>query len=597
MSPAKNQTEQVQRTKGGAFLLESIPPDQVFIPEDFTEEQRLIAGMTEAFIKNEVTPNIEEIEHQNFELTVELLRKAGTLGLLGTDIPEEFGGMGLDKVSSMLAAEKISAGMSFSVSLTAHTGIGTWPIVFYGTEAQKRRYLPKMATGEWLGAYALTEPGSGSDALAARTRADLSDDGRYYLLNGQKMWITNAGFADLFITFAKVAGEQFSCFIVERGFPGFNTGKEEIKMGIKGSSTRALMFENVPVPVENLLGEIGKGHLIAFNCLNLGRLKLAASAIGAGKICVDQAVRYARERKQFGRAIGEFGLIQHKLAEMAIRTWACESMVYRTSGLIDRGLSLLDPDDRDGRIKAIGEYAIECAINKVAASEGLDYVADEMLQIYGGNGYSAEYPAERAYRDARINRIFEGTNEINRLLITDMLLRRAMKGELPLFAAARKLIEELLSFPPLEEDSDGPLRSEARAIENSKKIALLVAGAAAQRYMQALAEEQEIVGAISDIVIDVFTMESAFLRTRALLSRRGEADTRPYVGMVQTLVSDALQRIEANGRTALAAVNEGDTLRTQLGALKRLARHPPVNTIAARRGIARRLLEAGRYPF
>ncbi len=583
--------------KGGSFLLESVPADQIFIPEDFTEEQKLIAQTSEEFISNEVVPNADEIEHQNFEVTIDLLRRAGQLGLLGTEVPEQYGGVDLDKVSSMLVAEKLAGGQSFSVSYGAHNGIGTTPIVYFGTEEQKKRYLPRLATGELLAAYALTEPGSGSDALGAKTRADLSPDGRHYVLNGQKMWITNSAFADIFITFAQVGGDKFSCFIVERSYPGVSTGKEEKKMGIKGSSTRALTLENVPVPVENVLGEIGKGHLIAFNCLNIGRLKLAASVIGGCKLCINHAVNYAKERRQFGKSIGEFGLIKHKLAEMAIKTWIGESMVYRTSGLIDDALATVNPDDQLARMKSIEEYAIECAINKVMASEYLDYVVDETMQIYGGNGYSAEYPAERAYRDARINRIFEGTNEINRLLTTSMLLRRAMKGELPLLSAAQKLANELLAFPALEEESDELFAAEERVVENAKRITLMVAGLAAQKYMQALAEEQEIVGAISDMVMETFAMETGLRRAQAVVSRKAEAAGQSCTDMARVFINDALPRLESHAKTALAAIAEGDTLRTQLAALKRLTRHTPINTITARRRIADRLLESGRYAF
>lgn len=595
MTAAKIQERRM--IKGGAFLIEDVRPEQIFIPEDMTDEQKLIAQTTEEFIQKEVMPNAEEIEHQNFEVTIDLLRKAGSLGLLGVDVPEEYGGMDLDKVSSMLVAEKFAGGQSFSVSHGAHTGIGTSPIVYFGNEEQKQKYLPGLASGELLAAYALTESGSGSDALGAKTRADLSPDGKHYILNGQKMWITNAAFADIFITFAKIDGDKFSCFIVERGYPGVSTGKEEKKLGIKGSSTRALMLENAPVPVANLLGEEGKGHLIAFNCLNLGRLKLAAGVVGGSKICITHSARYAKERKQFGRSIGEFGLIKHKLAEMTIRTWINETMVYRSSGLIDETLATVDRGDPAARMKVIEEFAIECAINKVTASECLDYVVDEMLQIFGGNGYSAEYPAERAYRDARINRIFEGTNEINRLLTTGMLLRRAAKGELPLLQAAQKLAGELLSFPALEEESDGLFAAEEKVLENTKKIALLVTGAAVQKYLQALTEEQEIVSAISDIVMDVYAMESGLRRAQVLVDRRGEKEAQPFIDIVKTFVGDALPRVESNAKTALAAISEGDMLRTHLAALRRLTKYMPTNAIAARRRIADRVLEAGKYPF
>ncbi len=581
--------------KGGGFLLQETPPERVFIPEEFTDEHRMIAHTTEEFVKNEVTPHLEEIEHQNLELVVDLLRKAGQLGLLAAGIPEKYGGLGLDKISLTLIMEKLAGVSSFSVSHGAHTGIGTEPLVYFGTEEQKRKYLPKLATGELLAAYALTEPGSGSDALGAKTRADLSPDGRHYILNGTKMWITNAGFADLFTVFAKVNGEQFTAFLVERTFPGFTVGREEKKMGIKGSSTCALNLDNVPVPVENVLGEIGKGHKIAFNSLNLGRLKLAAGCVGGCKVAFDHAVSYAKERHQFGRAICEFGLIKHKLGEMVIRTWVNESMVYRTTRMIDEALEGIDVDDMPAQMKAIEEYAIECAINKVMASEALDYAVDEMVQIYGGYGYSQEYPAERAYRDARINRIFEGTNEINRLLTTDMLLRRAVKGRLPLIPAARALKDELLAGPSLQEDEDEWLGAEKRLLANSKKVALLIAGMAMQKYMEALAEEQEIVGDISDIVMDVYAMESALLRTLKLIAQRGPEATSLQMDITRTYINDAVERIAARARRALAAIAEGDELRTYLGALRRLTRHTPINTVATRRRIADAMIEAGRY--
>ncbi|MBI3952239.1 MAG: acyl-CoA dehydrogenase family protein [Acidobacteria bacterium] len=587
--------EEKTLVKGGAFLLEEAPPEQVFTPEEFTDEHRMIAQTTEAFMKNELLPNAEEIEHQNFELVIDLLRKAGGLGLLSAGIPEKYGGLGLDKISGMLIMERLAGVGSYSAAHGAHTGIGTEPIVYFGTEEQKHRYLPKLATGEWIAAYALTEPEAGSDALAGKTRADLSPDGRHYILNGTKMWITNSSIANLFITFAKVNGEQFTAFIVERNSPGFTIGKEEKKMGIKGSSTCALNLDNVPVPVENVLGEIGKGHKIAFNSLNLGRLKLAAGCVGGCKLSFNSALQYAKDRRQFGKAIAEFGLIKHKLAEMVIQAWVHESMLYRVARLIDEALEGIDVDNTDAQMKAIEEYAVECAINKVMASEALDYVVDEMVQIFGGNGYSQEYPAERAYRDSRINRIFEGTNEINRLLTTGMLLRRAVKGELALIPAAKRLRDELLAFPALEEESDELLGAEKKIVANSKKVALFIAGTAMQKYMEALTDEQEIVGAISDTVMEIYAMESALLRTLKLVEARGEEANRLPIDITQTTISDAIERIEAAAKRALAAMSEGDELKMQLAALRRLTKHIPINTVAARRRIADAMIQAGRY--
>ncbi len=583
------------RQRGGSFLIRETSPEEVFTPEDFTDEHRMIARTAEEFMEREVIPYAEQIEHQDLEVTVELLRRAAAVGLLAADIPERYGGLGLDKVSSMLISEKLAANSSFAVSHGGHTGIGTLPIVLFGTVEQKQKYLPKLASGEWLSAYALTEPEAGSDALAGKTRADLAPDGRHYLLNGSKIWITNAGFAHLFITFAKVRGEHFSCFIVHRDTPGLTIGQEEKKMGIKGSSTRALLFENARVPVENVLGEIGKGHKIAFNVLNLGRLRLGASCVGGCKVGLTAALQYAKQRRQFGRPICEFGLIKHKLAEMAIRTWVAESAVYRTAGLIDAALAGLDEDDQPARMQAVEEYAIECAINKVVGSEFADYVADEAVQIFGGNGYSAEYPVERYYRDARINRIFEGTNEINRLLITGMLMRRALSGHLLLLPAIQRTLQEVLapSMPEIEDES--PLGRERHLVAQAKKIALLVAGAAAQKYREQLTEEQEIVGAISDMVIEIFLMESALLRALKLNARRGPEASTLQQDIARTYIQDAMGRIELLARQALSALAEGDELRLHLAALRRLSKFTPMNTIAARRRIADALIQAGRY--
>ena len=591
------------RNRGGGFLIEERLPDEVFTPEDFTEQHRLIAETTEQFMRNEVLPRWDEIEHQEPGPTPKLLRQASELGLLSIDVPERYGGMELDIASSLIATERIAECASFATSYSAHASIGTLPIVYFGTEAQKRKYLPRLATGEMIAAYCLSEAAAGSDALAARTRATLSSDGKHYLLNGEKMWITNAGFADLFIVFAKVDGEKFSCFIVEKDSPGLSTGAEEKKMGIKGSSTRALILENVPVPVENLLGEVGRGHIIAFNILNVGRLRLAAGCIGGAKQALQYAVGYARERRAFGKAIAEFGLVQEKLAEMAARIYAGESIVYRTAGLIDSLLA--EAKTGTPAYKAMEEYAVECSINKVCLSEMLDYVADECVQIYGGYGYHQDYPAERSYRDARINRIFEGTNEINRLVITNMLLKRATSGQLGLMDAARRPMDEAASgsSPSAGASSGGPLADpladDKRLVAAAKQVALMVAAIAFQKFTGTLADQQEIVAAISDIVIAAFTMESALLRTEKMAARPGPASPEDRLAhataMTRLLIHTSMDRLEQRARTALAAIAAGDALRTQLAVLHRLARRDPIDTIGLRRQIAAHLIRQGKY--
>ncbi|MBL8148564.1 MAG: acyl-CoA dehydrogenase family protein [Blastocatellia bacterium] len=583
--------------KGGSFLIKDTSASDVFTPEDFTEEQRMIAQTTYDFVQGEVVPNIGELEHKNFDIAVDLLRKAGKLGLLSVDIPEKYSGLGLDKVCSMLVGENLALYGSFAVTHGGHTGIGCWPIIYFGTEEQKSHYLPKFATGELIGAYALTEPHSGSDALAAKTRAVLSEDGKYYILNGTKMWITNAGFADVFITFAKVDGDKFSCFIIEKTFPGVSTGKEEHKMGILGSSTRTLELQDARVPAENLLGEIGKGHIIAFNVLNLGRFKLGAAAVGGSKAAIKDSVAYALERHQFGKPIASFGAIKQKLAEMAIRTYALESMVYRTAGLIDSAVEGVDPDDSHAILKGVEEYAIECSINKVYGSETLDEVVDEMVQIYGGYGYSEEYPAARAYRDSRINRIFEGTNEINRMLIPGMLMKRAMKGELALMPAVQKLMEELLSFPSFEEEEETVLSEEIKLVRNAKKVALMVAGLAAQKYMQNLTDQQELLIGMADIVMEVYAMESMLLRTLKYVGNNGEERGSLRIEATRTFISDGIDKIDIKAKSMVASITEGDMLRTNLAALKRFTKHTPYNTIQARQKIATAITEVGRYIF
>jgi alkylation response protein AidB-like acyl-CoA dehydrogenase len=593
--------EELKIVKGGSFLIESISPQEVFTPEDFTEEQRLIAKATTDFVVGEVQPLIEEIEEKKEGLMASLVKKAGELGLLSSDIAEEYGGQNLDKVSSLLITEKMTqGGASFIVAYAVHTGIGSLPIIFFGNKEQKNRYLPAIATGEKIAAYALTEPDAGSDALNAKTTAMLSPDGKYYILNGQKQFISNAGIADLFVTYAKVDGDKFTSFIVDRNTEGVSVDEEENKMGVKGSSTRSVIFSDAKVPVENVLGEIGRGHVVAFNTLNIGRFKLGGGCVGASKIALQDAVTHAKQRVQFGKPIAEFGLIKHKIAEMTIRTFTAESMVYRTAGLIDRILQRIDHHAEDSGIrmaKGIEEYAIEDSINKVYSSEVLDYVVDEALQIFGGYGYIHDYPVERYYRDSRINRIWEGTNEINRLVIMDMLMRRAMKNRLPLLAAAQKVANELLTLRPTVEMDDEKLTLQKGMVEMSKKIGLLVAGAAVQKYMMKLADEQEILGLISNMVIETFAMESALVRALKSMERPEDERSQIQKAMVKVYINDAFERVEGFAKQALAAIAEGDTLRTQLSALKKLARFNPINTVALRRGIVDTVIKVGRYPF
>ena len=581
--------------QGGSFLLEDHDPQEVFTPEDISDEHRMIAQTAREFTEKEVLPLDEEIESKDYKLTRELLTKAGELGLLSIDIPEKFGGAGLDLLSSLVASENMTGQASFSGSLGAHTTIGTLPIVYFGTEEQKKKYLPRLATGELVGAYALTESGSGSDALGAKTKAVLSEDGKHYVLNGQKMWITNAGFADVFIVFAKVDGEKFTAFIVERNFPGVTVAPEEHKMGLHGSSTCAVNLEEAQVPVENLLGEIGKGHKIAFNILNIGRLKLGVSAITGCKRLIAIATEYAKQRHQFGVPIASFGLIKHKLAEMAIRTYAADSMTYRTVGMIEGALGTVDRDIPTEVLGAIEDYAVECSVIKVVGSETLDYCADEAVQVFGGNGYSKDYPVERAYRDARISRIYEGTNEINRLIISGQLLRRAVKGEFALFQAASKLMEEVFQPTLGQEIGNGILAEERAALSNCKKAAIAVLGLAAQKYRHKVQEQQEVLAAASDIIMDLLAMESAMLRTEKLAGIRGEESCAIQIDATRVFVNDAIGRIEQHAKQALAAMAEGDELRTMLAMLRRYTRFTPVNTIAARRRIADSIIEAGKY--
>jgi alkylation response protein AidB-like acyl-CoA dehydrogenase len=587
-----------KRVKGGSFLTEEREPHDIFTPEDFTDEHRQIARTTVEFTTNEVMPAAQEIEAKNFEVTRRLLRKAGELGLMGVDVPEAYGGLEMDKATSAIIAESMSQLASFSVAFSAHVGIGTLPIVWYGTVAQKQKYLPNLASGVWIGAYALSESSSASDAMNCRTRAVLSDDGRHYVLNGEKMWITNSGFADVFTVFAKIDGEKFSAFIIDRNTPGFSVGPEEHKLGIRGSSTCPLVLADCQVPVENLLGEPGKGHHIAFNILNIGRFKLGAACVGGARNGLQSAIQYARERKAFGKPICEFGLIQEKLAECAAGIYAGESLTYRTIGMIDAALADLDANAEGASReiqKRIEEYAVECSILKVWGSEMLDMVVDHVVQIYAGYGFVEEYPAERAYRDSRINRIFEGTNEINRLIITGWLMKRAMAGQLPLLQAIRQLMDEVMSAPTGGEEREGPLAAEYKLLAHARKLTLFAAGAASQKYMQALADQQEIMGALADCISEVYAMESCILRAAKLLDNRGEAAARQAIAITRYYAAKAMQTVELSARKVIAAIAEGDMLRTQMAILRKLARHEPADTIALGRQIARHVIQAGRY--
>jgi alkylation response protein AidB-like acyl-CoA dehydrogenase len=589
--------EQKKLVKGGAFLIEELAPDEVFTPEDFNEEHRMIAETTRQFVDNEVTPHIDDLEKHDWKLSRELIKKAADLGLIGANIPEEYGGLGLDQTSGALIGENIGRSASFATTLGAESGIGLLPLVYFGTDAAKEKYLSKIAAGELVTAYALTEAGSGSDAMAAKATARMSDDGTHYIINGEKMWITNGGFADIFVVFAKVDGDKFSAFIVERQ-PGLTSGAEEHKMGIKGSSTTALVLSDVKTPVENLLGEVGKGHKIAFNILNIGRFKLGAMCIGGMKLMCQESVRYANERHQFGKSISSFGAIKAKLAEQCIRTWVGESMIYRTLGMIETGIGAVDTKDMDARLRAIEEYAAECSIIKVALSEYCDFVVDEMVQIYGGYGYSADYPAERAYRDSRINRIFEGTNEINRLLIPGRLMKSALSGNLPLLPAAQALMDEILS-PQISgfDDDEQLLAVEQKLTKNAKKVALMTLGTAAQKYMMKLADQQEILMGIADIIMDTYAMESAILRAQKLAASEGEESAARYIDITRVFCNDAVERIEARAKNTLAAMSEGDELRTLLAALRRFTKMTPMNTVAARQRIADVVIQANKYVY
>ena len=585
--------------KGGSFLLESPAPQDVLTPADLTDDQKLIGQTAEEFVTNEILPHVKDLEAKKPGLMAELTRKAAELGLTSGGIPEEYGGAGLDKISSTVLTEKISIYGSFATTHGAHAGIGTLPIVYFGTEGQKNKYLPKLASGEFIGAYCLSEPQAGSDAQNLLTRAELNAEGTHYVLNGQKMWITNGGFADLFIVFAKVDGEKLTAFIVEKNFPGCKPGNEEHKMGIHGSSTTPVFLENCQVPKENLLHEIGRGHIVAFNILNAGRFTLGAYCLGGAKHVIATASKYAKERKAFGKQIGEFGLMKEKLAEMAVRVFAVDSMIYRTAGNIEAAMSAASGSGNktQSTMKVLEEYAIESSIAKVYGSEMLDFVVDEAVQMFGGYGFHEDYPVCRAYRDSRINRIFEGTNEINRMLIIQMLMKRAMGGQLSLIPAAMKLADEILAGPSFEETPEGVLAEEARVIANSKKMFLQAAGGAVQKFREKLAEEQELIGALANMVMEIYAMESCVLRAQKAAASKGEAASSVMIDAARVFVADAAERVDHDARRAIAAVHEGDMLVTQMAVLKRFGKRLAVDTIGLRRRIASAVQAQDRYPF
>ncbi|MBW2609447.1 MAG: acyl-CoA dehydrogenase family protein [Deltaproteobacteria bacterium] len=586
---------------GGEFLIADAIPDEVFSPEDFTDEHRMIGDTARDFVLKEIQPNIEKLDEKDHVLVLGILAKAGDLGLLGTDVPEKYGGLGLDKVSTTIVSETLGRRSSFAIVYGVHTGIGTMPITYFGNEEQKKKYLPKLASGEWCGAYCLTEAGAGSDALNAGTKAVISEDGRHYILNGEKIFITNAGWASSFVVYAKVDGEKFTGFIVEKDFPGISTGAEEKKMGVHGSSTRPVIMEDTEVPVENVLFEIGKGHKIAFNVLNLGRWKLGAASMGGSKDCVTGAVKYANSRVQFNAPISSFGMIKSKLADMAIRTYMAESMVYRLAGMFDDKLGILGEETRTSgseNAKAIEEYAVECSIAKVYGTECLDMCVDEYVQILGGYGFCADYPAERYYRDSRINRIWEGTNEINRLLIPRTLMRRVMQGRLNLLSEA-----EAVSAEPMEHSQrsiqfpDTPLAIQEHMVKMSKKIALIVTGEAVKKYQEDLIKEQEVVARIADMVIEIFAMESGLLRALKIISRDGKEMAGHQIAAVRVYVDETIPRIECLARQVFAYMEEGEMLRARLADLKKLAGYQPIDAVSPRRAIADRIIELESYPF
>jgi len=594
-------TSKSNQTKGGEFIIKETNAQDIFIPEQWTEEQLMMKKTCEDYLAQEVWPILDRIDSQEEGLMPKLLEKAGELGILGISVPEAYNGLGFDFVTSMLTTEVIGAGHSVAVALSAHTGIGTLPILYYGNEAQKKKYIPKLATGEWKACYCLTEPGSGSDANSGKTSAKLSADGKHYVLNGQKMWITNGGFADVFTVFAKIDDDKnLSAFIVEKSFGGISLNPEEHKMGIKGSSTRQVFFNDCKVPVENLLSERENGFKIAVNILNIGRIKLAGAAIGASKQVITQSVVYTNERNQFGRPISKYGAIRYKLAEQAVRTFACESAAYRASQNIEDAIHALiagGMDEAKAKLKGIEQFAVECAILKVHGSEVLNYVVDEGVQVYGGMGYSAEAPMDRAYRDARINRIFEGTNEINRMLIIDMVLKRAMKGELDLMGSAQKVASELMGIPDMSEPDDTLFAYEKQLIVNYKKAILMVAGAAVQKLMTTLSKEQEIIMNIDDMAIETYVAESVLLRVEKLVGMRGEAACEAQLAMMRVYLNDACDKIGIYGKEALNSFAEGDELRMMLMGLKRFTKQQPFNPKAARQVVAEKLIAANKYCF
>lgn len=591
-------TTMASTLKGGEWLIKPGNANDIFTPEDFTEEQLMIRDMCLQFLKTEVLPVMDRIDKAEPGLMPALMEKAGEQGLLSASVPEEYGGMGKDFVTSTLVSEALGGGYSFSVAMSAHAGIGTLPILYFGTDEQKKKYIPKLATGEWKGSYGLTEPGSGSDALGAKSTATLSADGKYYILNGQKCWITNGGFADVFTVFAKIDGDKFTAFILERGMEGFTQGQEEHKMGIKGSSTVQLYFQDCKVPVENLLGEIGRGHIIAFNILNIGRLKLDAATDGGSKGALTESIEYAKTREQFKLPIAKFGAIKYKLAEMAIRIYADESALYRTAKWIDEKeheLLAAGKPFNEALLGAAEEFAIECAILKVHGSEVLDYVVDEGVQIHGGNGFSDEYNISRAYRDSRINRIFEGTNEINRLLSVDMMLKRAMKGQLDLMGPAMNVQKELMSIPEFGDGEDTPFATELKTIANMKKSILMVAGAAVQKLMATLSKEQEIIMNIADMAIKTFVAESMLLRIIKSVEKTGEENNKVQLAMLHVYLNDAVDELAKAGKEAINSFAEGDEQKMMLLGLKRFTKTAPFNSKDARRLVAAKLIEDGRY--
>ena len=588
-----------KKIRGGEFVIKDTDASDIYIPEERDEEQRMMADMAKDFLNAEVIPHMDRIDQQEGGFMEGLLNKAGELGLLATSIPEKYNGFGKDFNTSLLMTEIVGGGYSFAVALAAHTGIGTLPILYFGTEEQKEKYLPKLATGEWKASYCLTEPGSGSDALAAKSKAVLSEDGKHYIINGQKMWITNAGFADVFIVFAQIDGDKFTGFIVEKG-EGLTLGNEEHKMGIKGSSTRQVFFNDCRVPVGNVLGQIGKGHLIAFNILNIGRIKLCAATLGGAKRTNTLSIQYAKERVQFKQPISNFGAIQHKLAEQALQIYACESAMYRAGADIQSAEEKYASEGKsyeEALLAAAQEFAIECAILKVAGSEVLDYVVDEGVQIFGGYGFSADYPMDRAYRDSRINRIFEGTNEINRLLTMDMFFKKAMKGELDVMGPAMGVQKELMGIPDFGEEEGGLFTAEKKVIKNMKKALLMTAGASAQKFMQNLAQEQELLMNMADVATLTYLAESALLRTEKLIGIRGEEACKTHIDMVQVYINDAAEKINIAGKNSINSFATGDEQRMMLMGLKRFTKTTPINTKEARRRIAKNLIDANQYPF